>query len=279
MSDSTPTVDLGHLEVATDDAPPRKRRRWIGWVIALVVLVILGIAAWFIGDVLARDYAEKYVRSTVIEQFGLPADKEVEVVIGPGSLLAQALFGSIDSVDVAVDDVELGPVSGDVKVAMTGVPLSGDAPVTTLRAAVSIPEEKLAGIADSLSGASIDSVTLVDDTVALETEFSVFGFAVPVGVRLTPIVENGDVGFEPAAITVNKAEISVADLKNGPFAGLADNLLASQTFCVASSLPKALTITDVAVSGKRLLVDLEADGASLGGAEFSTKGTCPAQEN
>lgn len=275
MSDSTPTVDLGHLEVAPVEAPKRKRRRWIGWVIALVVLVILGIAAWIIGDIVARDYAEKYVRSTVIEQFDLPADTVVDVEIGPGSLLAQALFGSIDSVDVAVDDVTLGPVSGDVTVAMTGVPLSGDAPVTTLRVAVAVPEEKLGGLADSLSGASVDSVTLVDETVALETEFSVFGFSVPVGVRLTPIVEEGDVGFEPSSISVNGAELSVADLKSGPFGGLADNLLASQTFCVASSLPEALTVTDVAVEGKRLVVKLEADGTALSGASFSRMGTCP----
>lgn len=276
MSDLTPTVDLGHLEVEKTEPTKPKRRRWIGWVIALVVVVALLIAAWFIGDVIARDYAEKYIRSTVIEQFDLPANKEVDVEIGPGSLLAQALFGSIDSVDVAVDDLTLGPVTGDVKVAMTGVPLAGDAPVETLRVGVTVPEENLAGLADSLSGASIDSVTLVDKTVALETEFSLFGFAVPVSVQLAPIVENGDVGFEPSSITVNGAELSVADLKNGPFGGLADNLLASQTFCVASSLPKALTITDVAVSGKNLLVKLEADGAALGGTEFSTKGTCPA---
>jgi hypothetical protein len=275
VSDLTPTVDLGHLEVERAETVKPKRRRWIGWVIALVVVVALLIAAWFIGDVIARDYAEKYVRSTVIEQFDLPADKKVDVEIGPGSLLAQALFGSIDSVDVAVDDITLGPVSGDVKVAMTGVPLAGDAPVKTLRVAVTVPEEKLAGLADSLSGASVDSVTLVDDTVALETEFMLFNFAVPVGVRLTPIVENGDVGFEPAAITVNGAELSVADLKDGPFGGLADSLLASQTFCVASSLPEALTITDVAVAGKNLIVKLEADGASLGGADFSRMGTCP----
>lgn len=279
MSDSTPTVDLGHLEVATVEAPKRTRRRWIGWVIALVVLIVVGIAAWFIGDIVARDYAEKYVRSTVIEQFGLPADKEVDVEIGPGSLLAQALFGSIDSVDVAVDDIALGPVSGDVTVAMTGVPLSGDAPVATLRVAVTVAEENLAGLADSLSGASVDSVTLIDDTVALESEFALFGISIPVGVQLTPIVENGDVGFEPSVITVNGAEISVADLNNGPLGGLADSLLASQTFCVASSLPEALTITDVAVAGKSLVVKLEADGASLGGAEFSRMGTCPAEAN
>jgi len=275
VSDSTPTVDLGHLEVATVEEPKRKRRRWIGWVVALVVLVILGIAAWIIGDIVARDYAEKYVRSTVIEQFDLPADTVVDVEIGPGSLLAQALFGSIDSVDVAIDDIALGPVSGDVKVAMTGVPLSGDAPVKTLRVAVAVPEEKLAGLADSLSGASVDSVTLVDETVALETEFAVFGFSVPVGVRLTPIVENGEVGFEPASITVNGAEISVAELKGGPLSGLADNLLASQTFCVSNSLPEALTITDVRVAGKQLVVKLEADGTALGGASFSRMGTCP----
>ena len=274
MSDATPTLDLGHLDV--EPAPkPKKKRRWIGWVVALVVLAGVIVAAWIIGDIVARQYAVDYVRDTVRQQFDLPADKEVEVEIGPGSLLAQALFGSIDSVDVAVDELTLGPVTADVAVAMTGVPLSGDAPVKTLRVTAAVAEDELGGLAGSLSGASIDSVTLVDDTIALESEFEILNFTVPVGVRLTPIVEDGQVGFEPQTILVNGAEISVAALNDGPFGGLADSLLASRTFCVSSSLPEALTVTDVEVARSALIVSLEADGAALGGSEFSRMGSCP----
>ena len=275
MSDTTPTLDLGHLEVEPVEAP-KKKRRWIGWLIALVVLVGVIVAAWIIGDIVARQYAVDYVRDTVRQQFDLPADKAVEVEIGPGSLLAQALFGSIDSVDVAVDDLTLGPVTADVAVAMTGVPLSGDAPVKTLRVNAAIAEDELDGLAGSLSGASIDSISLVDDTIALESEFMIFNFSVPVGVQLKPLVEDGQVGFEPEVILVNGAEISVAALNDGPFGGLADSLLASRTFCVSSSLPEALTVTDVEVGRSALIVSLEADGASLAGPEFSRKGTCPA---
>jgi len=67
----------------------------------------------------------------------------------------------------------------------------------------------------------------------------------------------------------------VAALNDGPFGGLADSLLASRTFCVSSSLPEALTVTDVEVARSALIVSLEADGAALGGSEFSRMGSCP----
>jgi hypothetical protein len=287
MADDTPTTDLGHFEVIpageVDAVEPetepvaakKKRRGWIGWLVALVIIAVLVVVAWIVGDNLARSYAEQYVREQVQQVFGLEASKEVDVVIGPGSLIAQGITGSIDSVDVAVDDVTLGPISGDIDIAMTGIPLSADGAVRTLRVTASVPEGELAGLASNVTAADVKSISLVEDRVAIESEFAIFGFAIPVGVELTPVVTDGEIGFEPSVITLNGNEISVAALNDGPFAGLAGTLLSTQSFCVSSYLPQALTVTDVHVEGTALLIDLEADGAALGGTEFSSMGTCP----
>jgi len=289
MADDTPTTDLGHFEVIpagevgsaepeTEPAankPKKKRRGWIGWLIALVIIAVLVVVAWIVGDNLARSYAEQYVREQVQQVFGLEASKEVDVVIGPGSLIAQGITGSIDSVDVAVDDVTLGPIAGDIDIAMTGIPLSADGAVRTLRVTASVPEGELAGLASNVTAADVKSISLVEDRVAIESEFALFGFSIPVGVELTPVVTDGEIGFEPSVITLNGNEISVAALNDGPFAGLAGTLLSTQSFCVSSYLPQALTVTDVHVDGSALLIDLEADGAALGGSEFTSMGTCP----
>jgi len=286
-ADYAETKDLGELTavsptqeipVDTEEQPkPKKRKRRYGWFIALGVLVLLVIGGWIVGDLVARDYAEGYVRDQVRSAFQLEPDKEVGVVIGPGSLIGQAITGSIDSVDVTVDEVAFGPVEGNVKIAMTGIPLSADAPVDTFRVGLVVPEENLAPLTSYVTAADIDSISLVGDNVAFESDLSIFGFGVPVGIEVTPVVVDGEIGFEPSVITLNGAEVSVADLQSGPFAGLAGSLLDTQTFCVASSLPAALTVTDVAVSGPQLQIDLEADGTALGGSGFTEMGVCPAE--
>jgi hypothetical protein len=283
MSDLSATEDLGHLEAVpsttapipmTEEPAPKKKRRWIGWVIALVVLVALLVAAWIIGDIIARDYAEKYVRDQVVSQFDLEPTAAVDVEIGPGSLIAQALTGKIDSVDVDVADVAVGPITSDIQISMTGIPLSADAPVDTIRADVSIPEDQLSSLTGFITSADVESISLVEDRIAIESSFALFGISVPVGVEVTPVAQDGQVGFTPVTVLINGAEISVEALSSGPFAGLAGTLAQTQTFCVSDSLPEALTITDVAVEDAAIHIDLEADGTALGGSSFTTKGTC-----
>lgn len=281
MSDQNPTDDLGHIpayrdgDVITVDAPPRKRRRWLGWVIALGVIAVLGVVGWIVGDVVARDYADRYVREQVIRVFDLEPNAKMDVEIGPGSLIAQAIGGSIDSVDVTVPDVSLGEISGDVSIAITKIPLEATRPVGTMRVELAVPEANLDGLRSYLSGVDVTSIGLVENRVAIATELELFGFPIPVEVELTPESTNGEIGFTPSIITVNGAQISVPDLLGGPLAGIAGNVLSTQSFCVAEYLPKALTVTSVDVVGKNLVVALEGDDEALGGPAFSTMGTCP----
>ena len=69
-----------------------------------------------------------------------------------------------------------------------------------------------------------------------------------------------------------------ADLRASPeFAGIAGQFLQSQDFCVASSLPKALTITDVDVVGSNLVIAINGDGTALSGPGLSELGVCKAK--
>ncbi|TBN56301.1 DUF2993 domain-containing protein [Glaciihabitans arcticus] len=281
-NDLAKTVELGELpivregDVLTVPKKEKKRRRGLGWLIALGVVIVLGVVGWIVGDIVARDFAQNFVREKVTEVFNLEPGADMDVTIGPGSLLAQALTGSIDSVDVSVPDVSFGAISGDLDLALTGIPLDTALPVDTMRVALAVPEANLSALSSYLSGAELTDISLVEDRVAIATEFQVFGFAVPVGVELLPAVVNGEIAFDPSVITVNGADISVEALREGPFAGIARDLLGQRSFCVGEYLPAALTLTDVDVVSGSLVVKLSGDGAALGGAGLSEVGTCPA---
>jgi len=279
--DLAKTVELGELPVVRDGdvitvpKKQKKRRRGLGWLIALGVIIVIVVVGWIVGDIVARDFAERFVREKVTEIFQLDADATMDVEIGPGSLLAQALTGSIDSVDVAVDDVSFGAISGDLDLSLSGIPLDTSLPVEKMRVKLAVPEANLAGLSSYLSGAELTDISLVEDRVAIATEFQVFGFDVPVGVELVPAVVDGEIAFDPSVITVNGADISVDALREGPFASIARDLLGQRSFCVGEYLPAALTLTDVDVLSKQLVVKLSGDGAALGGTGLSTMGTCP----
>ena len=53
-------------------------------------------------------------------------------------------------------------------------------------------------------------------------------------------------------------------------------MLAQQSLCVNESLPIALTIVDVDVVEKDLVVKINGDGVVMGGTDLSTPGTCAA---
>lgn len=273
-TDDTPTTQLGSV----DSPPPaakKPRRKGRGVFIALVIIVVLLGIAWIVGEFVARNFAERFVHDKVVAALELPASTDVAVTIGPGSLLAQALTGGIDSVTIGVDDYEVNDIAGDLRIAMTEIPLDQNAPLDTMRVTYTIPESEVAALGSYVSGAENAEIELLDDRIAISSEIELFGIGIPVGAEVAPIVVDGQVGFEPQTISVNGNELSIEELNNSPFAGLSQSVLQSRTFCVASSLPQALTVTDIVVSPERVTLTLEGDGVALGSKEFSKLGSCP----
>ena len=142
---------------------------------------------------------------------------------------------------------------------------------------VTIPENEVRKLAGNFSGLELKSIDVGDGVIAIGTEVNILGFLIiPIGIDLAPSAVLGGISFDPQVIRVGTDEISVADLRASPqFSAIAGDLLNSKDFCVATSLPRALTITDVAVEGSSLVVTLAGDGAVLGGEDMSTMGECP----
>ena len=281
-----PTVPVAPVDTAAAaetvvievPAPPKKkRRRWIGVLIALVVLVVLLVVGFFVADAYAKTYAENYVRERIVEVLKLDPDAKVDVDLGEGSVLLQAARGGLDEVNVSVDTITFGDISGGAQIRATKVPLDSSQPVDKLDIQVTVSEENVKKLSGFMSGIELKSIDIENELIRIGTEFQVLFFTIPVSVDLEPTAKDGGINFDPVTILLGDEEISVADLRaNREFSALAGDLLASRDFCVAGFLPQALTIDKVDIVGTDLVLGIDGDGTALSDPALSTLGTCPA---
>mgnify|MGYP001807443280 CR=1 FL=1 len=270
-------VETTVIEVAP---PKKKRRRWIGVLIALAIVVVLLVVGFVIADGYAKSYAENYLRERIVEVLKLDPASKVDVDLGSGSVLLQAARGGLDEVNVHVDTITFGDITGEAQITATKVPLDSCKPVDKLNIQVTVSEDNVKKLSGFLSGIDLKSIELKDGLIRIGTEFSIFFINIPVAVDLNPTAKEGGINFDPVTILLGEDEISVADLRASPeFSSLAGDLLASRDFCVAGYLPQALSIDKVQVVGKSLVVGIDGDGTALSDPALSTLGTCPEATN
>lgn len=264
-------------EVLVPAEPPRRKRR--GWIVALIVvgvLVVLGVVAFLVGDAVAKDYARDYVRAQVIEVLGLSDDARVDVDLGGGSIILQALRGEVDTVDVEVPEVTFGALTGEVRLHAEGVPLDSAAPVDVLHVEFATGPEDLALLVGGSDPANAPQVAIADGEVALSSEFELFGASIPLGIALTPSAEDGALVLTPSSLTIGEQTIQAGEEDGSLLGQLASAFLQPQTLCVAAQVPQALVLTEASIAGEQLVLGFTGDGAALGGPAFATPGVCPA---
>jgi hypothetical protein len=223
--------------------PPRFR--WIGWLIVLAVVAGLVTFALVEGDKIARDIAGGAVRSGVTTALELPEGQEVDVDLGDGLLVFQAITGSIDSVRVTIPNVAFEQAVGTLVLRVSDVPLDPRKAVGALDADMVLDSPNMLLLAGYLSAAPLSSVTVTD---------------------------LGQVVFTPGAATAAGAPVSVEELVGGPLGPVAAPLLASQPLCVAQNLPASLAVSNAQVEGDHFVVT--ASGTDVTLSSLGTKGTC-----
>lgn len=262
-------------EVVVIPAPKRKRRRW-PWILGGVVIVlgILLTIAFVIADNYAKSYARDYIKQRIVAVLGLDENAPVNVTIGGGSVLLQALAGRLESVDVAADDVTFGTLTGSVKLHAEGVPLDEKAATRVFDVTFQLPEDQVvAALSSDVSGFELESVELEEPEIVVSTTIDLFFFQLPVSLGLVPAAEDGIIVLTPETITLGDQDYTADELQQqlGQFA---EPLLADQQMCVKDALPVALTIVDVDVVKSDLVLKIDGDGAVLGGSDLTTPGTC-----
>ena len=253
---------------APKSIPPRWR--WIGFVIALAVVGGLVTFALIEGDKIVRDVASDVVKSGVTSALQLPEGQEVDVDLGEGFLVFQAVTGSIDSVDVTIPNVAFGGAFGTLALTVEGVSLDPSAPVETLVARVLLDSANLTAYAGNLSSVPLTGVVIGDGVVSISADLA----GQPVVVGLVPSVANGAVSFTPSTVTAAGTVSTVDEVMAGPLAPLAGPMLTSSAVCLAEFLPKSVTVTGAEVVGDQLVIRASGDNVRLTG--LGTKGTCEA---
>jgi hypothetical protein len=241
----------------------------------VIALLIVGL---FVADGAAKTYARDYIKQRIIAVLHLDPKTPVKVDIGSGSVLLQALSGHLNKVDVTVGTVTFGALTGAASIHAENVPLDQNAKVDKLDITYKVAEKNVSALASNLSGAKLDSVELDAPEIVATTSFSVFGFEIPVGIGLTPGASTGQITFKPTSIHVGNDTFTAEQLLNSGFGSVAGPLLKQQSFCVAEFLPKALSIVDVDVVKKDLVVKIDGDGVALGGTGLSTMGICQKEQ-
>lgn len=289
-----PPVDPAPAEAATEVVPvegvpgeppagaapaPRRRRR--GWIIAAVVvgaLVVLGVIAFLVAEAMAKDYARGYVRAQIVEVLQLPEDADVDIDLGGGSIILQALAGRVDSVDVDVAEATFGDLTGGVQLSAQGVPLDAQAPVDALRVRFALSAEQLAEI-NGGGAADPDAATFafVDGEATLETEFELFGLKIPLEFSMVPSAVDGDLVLSPTRLVLGEATFTPGQADDSFLGRLAAAFLEPQRFCLADRVPAALVLDDAVIADEAMRLTFRGDGVALGSDTLQTPGECPAE--
>lgn len=259
--------------VVADATPERSGRvRW-GWFAAIVVVVVLVVVAWFLGEWIARGVVTSTIRQQVVTQLALPADQQVDVEVA-GVVIPQLIAGTLDDVTIASDDVSLShALAGDVRVHATGVRIRGDVAAASASAEVVLDTAQLRALLARIDGFPADTVGLAAPDLTVTVDLAVLGQSVPIGVALTPAARDGELVLTPAALQLGGVGITADDVRRR-FGGVADLVLREWRVCLADELPRALTLTSVAVEGDAVVADLDIDPAIVSDPSLRQTGSC-----
>ncbi len=278
MADTTPlpiVVQQPASAVELGEARPRNRR-WIVLVVVLLVVTAVLVVGFLIADSFAKTYAADYVRSRIVEVLKLDPATPIDVDLGSGSVILQALTGSINAVTVTADSIIFGDLEGSAQITAANVPLDSTQPVEKLDIVVTISEENVRNIAANLSGLELTSVELEDGVIRAGAELNLVVLTLPVAVDLLPSVKDGGITFDPQTVLLGEDQVSVADLRANPLvSAVAGDILQSTDVCVASYLPQAFALDAVSVVGSALEISINGDGTVLGDSSLGELGTCP----
>ena len=255
-------------------APPEPRRRHSAWpwIISIVIVIGLAVAAWFVAEWVARGIVERTIREQVVTNLALPADQPIDVTVA-GAVIPQLIAGELDDVTVSSEDVAIGSLTGDITVTAQGIAIRGDAAADAATASVRLDADQLQTILAGVDGFPVDTVTLDEPDLVMSTELRFLGIGIPVTVALTPSASEGDIVLTPSRLEVANAEVT-ADGLRGQFGVLADAVLRDWTVCIAEYIPVGLTLTSVAVDGDEIVADFDVDGQMVSDPALQANGTC-----
>jgi hypothetical protein len=258
------------MTTATSGAPSRRRRR--GGVILLVVILVLAVLV-VVADFAARAYGEGRIRTEIAGALDIPDDDAIDVDIRGFSALLQAAAGRLEQVDIGLDQVSFGELSGSSDITLRGVPIDRSGTTDAIDIAVQMPPDQIESLVARLSDREVDSIEMAGDQVEITAPVTVLGLSLPVTVSLDASAESGDLALTPVSVEASGQTLSVEQVEER-FGGAIASALETQTVCVAEYIPSILTLEDAAVDDGMLSLRFHGEDAPLSRAAFEQTGTC-----
>lgn len=255
----------------TTVAPRRRRPLPAGGIVLIVLGVILATAV--VAEVAVRAIATHIIRDQLITNLGLAEDQEMSIELPGPPLLAFLVVGNLPEVSISASDVELDGIRADVEVSALDVPVWSGGDWSSADARVTLDEDQTRALLGQVDGFPVDSFSLDDPDVALDTELEVFGQGISLGVRLGVGADDGDILLAPETFLLAGTEISADALRQqvGPLLG---SFAEQWPVCIAEYLPSALHLTDVAVEGETVVAGFDIYSEILYDAAAQQPGTC-----
>jgi len=245
----------------------------VGLVLLLIVTVL--VVAAVIADGVARDRATSQVAQEIRTALDLPAGHPVEVEIAGASVLMQLIGGRFSEVVVRTENVEIEPLSGDLELQLSGVPLDPDQAIQGIDARVSVPEAVALAGGAGLTDLPFRGLELDPGVIRVTTAVPLFGTELPVTVSLAPSVDAGFLRLTPTGISLADG----VDLPLGDVLGLLGldaegEALAPRSFCVDGRLPDGVSLRTVVVTDEAIELALGGENVVLGGTNSPRLGSC-----
>lgn len=257
-------MTTGHVE-------PKPRRRGMRWIIALGIIAVLIVAAWFGGEAIARSVVTSIIQDKLAGVLGVKADHPMDITLD-GAVLPQVIGGHLDHVSVATKDVKIGPFTGDVTGQARTVDFDGNA--QSITAELTIPPSQLAALIPT-DTIRVDDVTIDGSALTATSSIEVFGISTPLAVSMRPSADAGQIVLEPESITIGTLQVDASAAEKLP-GGLGQQLTRPVRFCIADRLPQGITITNIALASNRVVVTADIAGKIATDSTLQANGSCAA---
>lgn len=269
------TPPTGPAAPSAAPAPTSTRRRPRRVVVLVGVALLLMAVLLVIADTVARSAVRDAIASELGTALPLERGSGVAVEVGGFSMLAQLATGRLERIAVTADAVDFGQISVAADAVATGVPIDRSQPADSVTIDLFVTEEELANLADNLSGIPLDTISVEEDEIRLETDVRVFGIPIPISIGIAPGAADGQLTFDPGSLSLSEATVTAEQLRRalGPVAGA---VLQTRSFCIAEFLPQGFTAESADIRGNELVVRLTAETVILSDEALQKSGRCPA---
>lgn len=238
-----------------------------GVVISLVVLGVVVVGGAVIADTAARAYAQDRIATEVKASLPSEVTGDVNVSVGGVSFLSQYLSGKLDTVTIQSSDLQISGVPVTASIVASGVPTDLTQPVDAVDATLTLTGAAV-NAAAKVPGAG--TLTLLDGSVGYTGTLNVLGLSLNYTVRVQAAPSAGNViMLTPQEVTLASGGGSL-DLSS-VLGGVKNTTI---PICLASHLPRDLTISGVTVTAGSAAVVVSGRNIVLSEANLSTLGTC-----